>query len=299
MQLRAVSLGYAVPAVDFDGEIHSVFQSALNIRVKGEEHLLTLISSENDLPQGIRLDVSKRFSFGDFQVGNFRVGQLAICSDGILYFENNTLTIQLSRARRWKCDLPSLKFDPARPAVPAAWSFVWEALNERQKSAETEIVAEKLLDESKQEGILHRAGKAIRALRHATQQYQSNISAVEGLIGLGSGLTPSGDDLLVGYLAGLWCTVRGQSERAQFISRLGETIISLSSKTNDISCTYLYHAAQGQVSSRLANLAEAISRGTNHKRLSKIAEASFEVGHTSGMDAVTGLLVGLTAWENL
>lgn len=299
MQLRAVSLGYAVPDESFDASIHSVFQSALNLRVNGEIHLLTLVSGANDLPQGIRLDAPEMFSFGDYRVGDFRVGQLAICRDGILYFENNTLTIQLSGARRWKCDLPALGFDPAGPAASTAWSFVWKTLNERQRSSQVEIIAEELLTGSKQEGVLHRASKAIRALRHATQQYQSNISAVEGLIGLGSGLTPSGDDLLVGYLAGLWCTAQARSERMQYISSFGETIISLSSKTNDISRTYLYHAAQGQVSSRLANLAEAISQGMNHERLSKIAEASFKVGHTSGMDAVTGLLIGLTAWANL
>jgi hypothetical protein len=117
------------------------------------------------------------------------------------------------------------------------------------------------------------------------------------LIGLGPGLTPSGDDLLVGYLAGLWCTVRDQGKRAQFISSLGKTVIRLSRQTNDISRTYLYHAVRGQVSSQLANLAEAISYAENPERLLAIAESAMRVGHTSGMDAVTGLLVGLTAWD--
>jgi hypothetical protein len=98
-------------------------------------------------------------------------------------------------------------------------------------------------------------------------------------------------------MAGLWCTMRGSSERAQFISRLGETISRLSQNTNDISRTYLTHAVRGQVSSRLANLAEAISRGANPEHLLEIAEAAMKIGHTSGMETVTGLLVGLTAWE--
>ena len=68
--------------------------------------------------------------------------------------------------------------------------------------------------------------------------------------------------------------------------------------TNDISRTYLHHAVRGQVSSRLANLAEAISYGEDSERLLDIAETVMSVGHTSGMDTVTGLLVGLTAWEN-
>ena len=298
MYLRAISLGYAVPDGNFDASVHSVFQSALNLHLNSEDNLLTLIaSSEGDLPQGIRLDTPEGFSFE-----NFRVGDLVICRDGVLVFEKDSLTIQLSEARRWKCDLTALEFDPADPAVAAAWSFVWEALNERQRLAEAEIVAEELLGKSAREGVPHRASKAIRDLLSAARRYDLTDSSVQPLIGLGSGLTPGGDDLLSGYLAGLWCTVQGESKRAQFISSLGETIIHLSSRTNDISRTYLYHAAQGQVSSRLANLADAICHGKNSERLSEIAEAAFKVGHTSGMDAVTGLLSGLTAWaspENL
>jgi hypothetical protein len=138
----------------------------------------------------------------------------------------------------------------------------------------------------------------MRDLVHATRQYDlTNTSAVGALVGLGFGLTPSGDDLLVGYMAGLWCTIRDKSERAQFISSLGEKIIHLFRKTNDISRTYLYHAVRGQVSSRLADLAEAICRGKNPERLLEIAEAAMRVGHTSGMEAVTGMLVGFTVWE--
>ena len=254
--------------------------------------MLTLVaSSEGDLPQGIRLDTPEGFSFE-----NFRVGDLVICRDGILVFEKDSLTIQLSEARRWKCDLSALEFDPADPRVSAAWSFVWEALNERQKLAEAEIVAQELLGKSAREGVPHRASKAIRDLLSAARRYDLTDSSVQPLIGLGSGLTPGGDDLLVGYLAGLWCTVQDRSERIQFVASLGKIIVSLSEKTNGISRTYLYHAAQGQVSSRLADLAEAICRAENPERLSKIAEASFSIGHTSGMDAVTGLLIGLATW---
>ncbi len=297
MYLPAISVGYAVPDGNFDAEIHSVFQSALNIRVKGENHLLTLISGENDLPQGIRLAVPKSFSFGDFQVGNFREGELVICSDGVVYFENNTLTIRLSGARRWRCDLPGVGRTDS-PTNPSAWSCVWTALNKRQEYLKAEIVMEELFQESAQTGVLRKAGEALRGLITFTRQYDLNDSPLKALIGLGPGLTPSGDDLLIGYLAGLWCKIQDKDERMKFISSLGKTIIRLSSETNDISRTYLYHAAQGQVSSHLADLAEAISRGRDPEHLAKISEAAFEVGHTSGVDTVTGLLVGLAAWTN-
>jgi hypothetical protein len=297
MYLRAISIGYAVPDGNFAASIHSVFRSALNLRLDGENHLLTLIASgEGDLPQGIRLDTPKGFSFEEFQTG-----QPAVCRDSILHFGKSSLSVQLSGARHWKCDLPALKFDPASPAVSAAWSVVWEALNERQRRAEAEILAEELVrsNESARTSVARRAGEVMQALVNAARRYDlRNTSVVRALIGLGSGLTPSGDDLLVGYLAGLWCAVHAGSERDQFIASLGKTISDLSSQTNDISHTYLYHAVQGQVSSQLADLAEAICQGEARERLSKIATAAFKVGHTSGMDAAAGLLIGLTAWTS-
>lgn len=296
MYLPAISIGYAVPDGNFDASVHSAFQSALNFRLNGEQHLLTVMAaSEGDLPQGIRLNAPEEFSFEKFQTG-----ELAICRDGILQFEKSSLTVQLSRARRWQCDLPALKFDPANVAISAAWNFVWQVLNSRQRLSESEIIAEEFLgsNESAKAGVPRRAGEAMHGLVRATRRFNLIDIPVGGLIGLGSGLTPAGDDLLVGYLAGLWCTVRDRSERAHFISRLGEKVIDLSSQTNDISRTYLYHATQGQVSSRLTNLAEGICRGENPEHLGDIAEAAMNVGHTSGMDTVAGMLVGLTAWES-
>lgn len=296
MSFTVISIGYAVPTQGFDATVHSAFQSALNLRLRGEERLLTLLaSSEGDLPQGIRLNTPKDFSFEEIQAG-----EAVRCRDGILHFETGSLAIQLNGARRWKCNLPALGFDPTNPSISAAWGFVWETLNERQRLTGSEIVAENLfrLSESARPGISRRIGEAMRDLLHATQRCKvPNTSAVASLIGLGPGLTPSGDDLLVGYLAGLWCAVRDRSERTQFISSLGEMIIQLFHKTNDISRTYLYHAAHGQVSSHLANLAEAICRGGDPNYLHETAETALRVGHTSGMDSVSGLLVGLRAWE--
>jgi len=298
MYVNTLSLGYAVPGENFSGLVHSVFQSALNLRLNGEDGLLTLVAStESDLPQGIRLNTPEGFSFEEFLPG-----EPAVCKDSLLLFKKSPLTIQLNGARRWQCDLPALKFDARNPAVSTAWRFVWDALNERQRKFRAEVIAVDVLHpgDSAQAGVSRKAGEAMHRLVDTTQQYVlTDNSAVRELIGLGTGLTPSGDDLLVGYLAGLWCTVRNGNERIQFISGLGKRVIDLSPRTNDISRTYLYHAVQGQVSSRLANLAEAICIGGNLHHLFDAAEKAMQVGHTSGMETVTGLLIGLAVWEDL
>jgi hypothetical protein len=297
LYLRAITIGYAVPVDGFDALVHSVFQSSINLRLNKVNRLLTLItSSEGDLPQGIRIDAPTNFTFE-----NFQTGEPGICQSGILQFKDTLLTVQMRGAHRWKCDLPALMVDASDSAVSAAWSLVWRALTKRQKLWDSEIVAEEILHskESVAGSVSRRAGQAMRDLLNDTRRYQlTETTAVSALIGLGPGLTPSGDDLLIGYMAGLWSTVQARNERIEFISSLGKRIIRLSRMTNDISRTYLSHAVRGQVSSQLANLAEAICHGEQPEPLYNIAETAMRVGHTSGTDTVTGLLIGLTAWEN-
>jgi hypothetical protein len=295
MYFKAISIGYAVPRTDFDATVHSVFQSAINLCLTRGSKLLTLVaSSEPDLPQGIRVDTPDDFSFEIF-----RAGEQVTCRDDILRFASSSLTIELRESRRWKCDLPALQADMTNPVVAIAWRCAWQTLNKRQMLLGAEIIAEDLFrsDETIPAGVPCKAGEAMRRLFDATRRYNlTATSSLRPLIGLGSGLTPSGDDLLVGYLAGLWCTVLDKSERVQFVSCLGKAIIRLSRQTNDISRTYLYHASRGQVSSRLADLAEVICLGENSERLLTTVESAMHVGHTSGVDAVTGLLIGLATW---
>jgi hypothetical protein len=295
MRLTALSTGYAIPYTDFDATIHSVFRTAVNLRPANGDLLLTLVAAgEADLPQGICLDTPAGFSFEQLNPGSD-----VFCRERSLVFENSALVVDFCHARRWQCDLPAMRIDMTGPGVMEAWKSVWQALNERQVRLGAEIVAQALLHSNGmvQSAISQRAREAIRDLMDATCRYQlDDLSILTQLIGLGTGLTPCGDDFVVGYLAGLWCTVRGFVERRHWVSKLGETVIHLSEQTNDISRTYLYHAAYGQVSSRLDALAGAISRPENPVQLLQVAESAMQSGHTSGMDTVTGLLFGFAAW---
>ena len=294
MYLPAITLGYAVPQGSFDATVHSVFQSVLNLRLDKTNRLLTLLApNQADLPQGIRVDAPNDFSFEIF-----RTGEQATCRDDNLRLDS--LTIELSGARRWKCDLPALKADLTNPAAVTAWRYAWQVLSRRQGPSVSGMITENLIfsDEKARLDMFRNVEAAILDLIDATRIYNLTVShALERLIGLGVGLTPSGDDLLVGYLAGLWCTVQSRSERVQFISDLGQEILRLSSQTNEISRTYLYHATRGQVSSLLAVLAASICQGEDSDHLIELTEAAMRVGHNSGMAAVAGLLLGLAVWD--
>ena len=294
MYLKAILIGDAVPHADFDAAVHSVFQSAINLRLTRRSELLTLVGSgQADLPQGIRVDTPE-----DFSPAMVRSGEPATRRNDLLRL--GALTIDLGSARRWKCDLPAMQADMTNPAVATAWRCAWQVLSERQGVSGFEIITRNLIfsDDMARRGLHRKVEDAVRDMLDATRRYDRTVTRALGtLIGLGAGLTPSGDDLLVGYLAGLWCSVQSTSERVRFVSDLGKQVLRLSSHTNDISRTYLYHATRGQVSSLLEALAGAICHGEDTDHLMDTAEAAMRIGHTSGMVAVAGLLLGLAVWD--
>jgi hypothetical protein len=295
MRFTAVSIGGAVPRREFDGAVQSSFPSAANLRLDHDGTIITLLASgDNDLPQGIRLQAPAEVTLNEL-----RPGERAACRAGVLRFETFPMTIDLRPAQRWISDLPALRADLGQPHADRAWKATWEALTRRQTARRAELVAGELFSLESGSLTCQKVGRTILEIASATRRLVPGEAAASccKLIGLGQGLTPSGDDLLVGYLAGLWSTVRDCVERRVFLQELGEAISHSAAQTTDLSRTYLILAAKGQVSRSISALIEAISQGWETDPLLTTAEKMMSMGHTSGMDMATGLLVGLGVWD--
>lgn len=101
-------------------------------------------------------------------------------------------------------------------------------------------------------------------------------------IGRGNGLTPSGDDMLVGILLIGKVSVTFKS----VLTKLIETEIL----TTDISLTYLKYALQDEFSELLIALYKAFQTGAETK---KIIEQIYQNGHTSGIDTIAGVALAI------
>lgn len=113
---------------------------------------------------------------------------------------------------------------------------------------------------------------------------------IVSLIGLGSGLTPSGDDVLGGVLIGLH--LQGDIYRArQFTSNLQDFL----EHTNVISRAHLYAASQGMGAAPLHDFSHAIMTNQDSTVLNAIAKRIDTIGHSSGWDATLGIFLGLCA----
>jgi hypothetical protein len=129
--------------------------------------------------------------------------------------------------------------------------------------------------------------------------------AVQGLIGLGPGLTPSGDDMLGGLMVALRTVLLPvsygekplqecpESSSVLIIDELSRSIFRHSARTNRISAALLEQAALGIGSAAQHQVLECLLELTPAIDLDNSIERLVNSGHTSGWDALTGLLFGV------
>lgn len=101
------------------------------------------------------------------------------------------------------------------------------------------------------------------------------------LIGLGIGLTPSGDDFLTGICAGLLLCHMEDSAFSDIIRRL---ILEHITDTNDISGAFLTCALEGQFSQSVNGLWKRSEQSSD-----EILESFAKIGHSSGVDSLCGI----------
>ena len=112
------------------------------------------------------------------------------------------------------------------------------------------------------------------------------------LIGRGAGLTPSGDDFLVGFLAGLDHPPRGRDERVGV--RLRSLVIAERARTTPLSAEQLRCAAAGDFHADLLRARFALVAPQPRRRAREAIVRLLAFGHSSGAAACAGLCAGLS-----
>jgi hypothetical protein len=297
MIVQALSAGEGFPRDFFDGQVHSVFDSAANLSL-ADAGLVTLLAARSgNLPRGARLDTPPGYSFED----HLEPGLAATCREGILSFSGSTFAVDLRPARVWQSDLKTLAIDLSLTQAMAGWRIALAGLRQHPGTRTGIAGAVFDLDAAGAPSPLVRAARGpIHALADAALRFDVAGSAVAAgkLIGLGPGLTPSGDDFLVGFMSGLWACAADNLYRIAFTDGLGLEISRFAGRTTDISRAFLLDAARGEASEPLTALATAIRDGVEVD-VREAAQVALGVGSASGVDGVAGLLAGLSMWQTM
>ncbi len=264
--------------------VHSIFRSAINLAAS--DGLLTVASPGlGGLPNGIAADLGP-----DWRMIGVRPGMTVHASLAAVRIPDARLEIHLAAAAGWSPRIGALQVGAAQTA--RRWrhrgSTTWTIARARSSAGGFGAL---LLEDAVTGGqapFVDRARPMLAALLAALDggDQGSAAAAAEGLIGLGPGLTPSGDDALVGIEAALHALSR---PTAGFLAGAAH---DLDERTTAVSATLLRHAAAGEFAERIHALLAALL-GSDEAAIPAAIDRAVAWGATSGTDCLVGVLLGL------
>lgn len=261
MLLHAISIGREIDLRSpRAGVVHSVFERAVNLAVDGE--LWTVFgASHPDSPFGLRLAPGALQALGDLRPGDplrVRAGHAGL----------GRHVIDGRSAARWA---------PARWPAPAAG--LGARLDALAHAARARAWP----------GSGRLADELMQALLHAGIAPDGWLAdTVRRTVGHGPGLTPAGDDVLVGVLTVLSSGAAGEAG-ARALSRLVASLMPQLEATTDLSRHLIRQAARGLPGGALQALGQALFEGSRGDRLTRALDCVLATGATSGADACLGL----------
>lgn len=267
-----ISDGLRVPD---DLVVHGVYHSAINL-VARDGALVTLAhAGVGGLPSGI-LVRDHRAETVDFLSFDIHAGMRAALTETrcVIGSVGAGLDVSLVGVPTWSSRIAAMDPAPWRARRSRAGDLVRAAT---VPGGITSVAA---------------GPPAMRALARAIQARDPvrTTTAVRPLIGLGPGLTPSGDDVLTGA----WATLHaiGHPCAASLAAALGD----VDSRTTVVAAAMLRHAAKGEVAERIHELLAALLAPAEVRgRLEAAVAQTVAWGATSGSDLLAGVLLALDA----
>jgi hypothetical protein len=293
--INAVSVGsYALEILKKGavGEVHSTFERAFNALISGE--LVGIARS--DVPKGpfnIITDIEPSNSMQPLVDKGERIS----VDENLLSFENG-LALSLKGAEIWwpksgvkePIDIELVKRNLS--LVKDIASCRNDGFGQLVHHIENMISGDPFNDGTL--NLITRTGLPnIATLVSAVKYEDLDIvgQSAKNLVGLGLGLTPSGDDLLAGFMAGLWWTANSFQGDLVRVDGINRTIARLAEGTTALSKQLLIRAADGEVNEAVERLLEAILAG-NSEAVATATKRVLAIGETSGVDSIIGILLG-------
>ena len=265
MRLQAVSIG---PALGYravaTGAVHSVFPHALNM-VVGDQLWTVLAAGRPDLPFGIRVAAD---TLSGLPV---HPGDPVSVRGGFLAMGKQAVMVDFRNAPHWQVSEP-VKLEPGL---------------EGRLAIVTKVAGRK--------AWRHSAFIARDVTSHLARDSHLLADVLAKAVGRGPGLTPAGDDVLVGILAVL---ALPQSGDPGHVARnaLTRLLPALLPKTTSLSAYLVRQAMEGHCSKALCDLLCALAAGSSAVDLMRTITGILATGATSGADMCMGIAAAATGF---
>ncbi len=261
-------------------KVHSAFQSTLNLLSK--DSLVTLQHRDSlKTPMSIVLDISPI----DFHLMiNQGVNDVHITKEGILI--KNKL-FSLMNAREIDYDLSKMS-TLNKTEISCLNATLEEFLCNSNRSGELAMVFR--MNHGNPSSELSFFGQYAKSIldKLSRVDHHEYIDTCLTLLGMGEGLTPSGDDFICGLLAATYFS----EEKNVYDLRIEliATLLDKLNSTTDISKAYLLHACNGRFMEGVLQLQQQTQQKND---ITPILNQIASMGHSSGTDFLVGMVFGL------
>jgi hypothetical protein len=297
LSLRVLSHSTAIePLLDIPttrGSVQSVFPRAANLLLGGQ--LLTLHARETPCaPNGIVLALRATQK----PLASLQAGMAFLVERGVLSLPALNLRLSFQQSQPWS---------PRPPLAPASCppgrlrdnlTHLTAILAANAPPDGLAALALQLAETPETKGqhftFLQKGAEAAQGLVEgaAHQQLPLLRQSASTLIGLGPGLTPSGDDVLVGFIAAMLLLSEAIGQSAALYQHFSAEVLAIASqRTNKLSLTWMEYAGRGEVAEHLGRLFQALVL----EKPRVLENAALEVlssGATSGGDLLAGIILG-------
>lgn len=288
-QIYGEEYAAAIPPILYQrriGRVHSMFQNGINLRFG--DHLVFIGSVKNGrLPFGIHLSVDQVQQMMKIVQPNELVHFQS--ENETLYFQSSGCLIILMSAQIFSNPIP-IGFMGQRQSLCHVRSFFTSIIKSGKQNGFDIDLSRFLLREYKQSDS---SFEIVRKMYQLQKKLDSNDSAaIEDIlrffIGRGKGLTPTGDDMLIGILAIHALT---NCVSSTFIDKLKQ-LVNHSQLTTDVSKTYLQYAMKSQFSDTITNILCVFTQ-RDIGNVEFLIDKLLQTGHTSGIDTAIGMCLAL------
>jgi len=265
----------------FHGYVHSVFDRTINVESIENGELYTFACQHLDnAPNTMLIDID-RFSELAIEVNDI------VYADQRIVHIGDQLSIAMDQVTTWECQLPCFPSDIE--SVINHLAITKDMVLQRGKCGgmKPDLTSSSLFDQETSRLLSVRSQMLQEALLH--HQVSDACRHAAGLIGLGPGLTPSGDDFLVGLLS----TFHMENSPGRIYQGFGEEIVDIArTLTNEISYMALKQASKGRVRESITRLLHTITCGKQEELILSLDKV-LTIGSSSGTDIVYGMISGL------
>lgn len=273
---RAITRGYCVPFDSMDGTV--AWTTSTAVYIGDPRRAMVVLRDARSFVAGTHSPTSVVVDGIDLRA--WRLG--TSCSIRAGELSASGTTIDLRDAAVW---------EPPAPVDPTTITGLDRA------ARVIRYVAGERLDE-----VEDRIGPRMRALVAAVADANGHAvdTSLRSLVGFGPGLTPSGDDALVGVLCAL-----GRAGEADLATALREPMRALLHRTTPVSIHSLRLALDGHVAEATVAVVDAAlgartaaarsghAARSGDARVHRNVETLLGVGATTGADTLVGVLAGL------